>query len=220
MQDLSFSFYDKNRTGQLMSRVTGDLFEITELAHYGPGGPVHLRRHPDGRLLVMLTIRWELALVVFAVVPLFSSSSPCAPRKRMMHASAEVKRRDGRHHRGTEGTISGHAHRQAFCQRGRRDRQFERSIPSSGGPSGGYYRAMAVYHSGDGLAMGLMPVLVIASAATSYACGGGMDYRLSPPFTLYVTTFVTPIRKLSAFVEQFMQGHGLQTVRGAHAGGA
>ena len=50
MQDLSFSFYDKNRTGQLMSRVTGDLFEITELAHHGPEA-VHLLHHHPGGLL-------------------------------------------------------------------------------------------------------------------------------------------------------------------------
>ena len=71
MQDLSFSFYDKNRTGPLMSRVTTDLFEITELAHHGPEDLFISTVTLAGAFLVMLTIRWELALVVFAVVPLF-----------------------------------------------------------------------------------------------------------------------------------------------------
>ena len=71
MQDLSFSFYDKNRTGQLMSRVTGDLFEITELAHHGPEDLFISSITILGAFCVMLTIRWELALIVFAVIPLF-----------------------------------------------------------------------------------------------------------------------------------------------------
>ncbi|MEG2119706.1 MAG: ABC transporter transmembrane domain-containing protein, partial [Pseudoflavonifractor sp.] len=61
MQDLSFSFYDKNRTGQLMSRVTGDLFEITELAHHGPEDLFISCVTIVGAFIIMLTIRWELA---------------------------------------------------------------------------------------------------------------------------------------------------------------
>ena len=83
MQDLSFSFYDKNRTGQLMSRVTGDLFEITELAHHGPEDLFISVVTLTGAFCVMLTIRWELALIVFAVVPLFILFT-VRQRKRMM----------------------------------------------------------------------------------------------------------------------------------------
>lgn len=71
MQDLSFSFYDKNRTGHLMSRVTGDLFEITELAHHGPEDLFISAVTIVGALVVMLTIRWELALILCAIIPLF-----------------------------------------------------------------------------------------------------------------------------------------------------
>ena len=92
MQDLSFSFYDKNRTGQLMSRVTGDLFEITELAHHGPEDLFISVVTLTGAFCVMLTIRWELALIVFAVVPLFILFT-VRQRKRMMEASSEVKRK-------------------------------------------------------------------------------------------------------------------------------
>ena len=90
MQDLSFSFYDKNRTGQLMSRVTGDLFEITELAHHGPEDLFISSITILGAFCVMLTIRWELALIVFAVIPLFILFTTLC-RKRMMRASTEVK---------------------------------------------------------------------------------------------------------------------------------
>ena len=90
MQDLSFSFYDKNRTGQLMSRATNDLFEITELAHHGPEDLFISVVTLAGAFCLMLTIRWELALIVFAVVPLFVLFT-ILQRRRMVRASLEVK---------------------------------------------------------------------------------------------------------------------------------
>lgn len=64
MQDLSFSFYDKNRTGQLMSRVTGDLMEITELAHHGPEDLFISCVTLLGSFAIMFSIQWKLALVI------------------------------------------------------------------------------------------------------------------------------------------------------------
>ena len=71
MQTLSFDFYDQNRTGQLMSRLTTDLFELTELAHHGPEDLLTSILTIIGALIVMFTIRWELAVVVLCVIPVF-----------------------------------------------------------------------------------------------------------------------------------------------------
>ena len=89
MQELGFDFYDRNRTGQLMSRLTSDLFEVTELAHHGPEDLFISSITILGAFCVMLTIRWELALIVFAVIPLFILFTTLC-RKRMMRASTEV----------------------------------------------------------------------------------------------------------------------------------
>ena len=70
MQQLSFSFYDQNRTGALMSRVTNDLFDITELSHHGPENVLICTLTILGALIVMFFIRWELALVLFIILPL------------------------------------------------------------------------------------------------------------------------------------------------------
>ena len=83
--------------------------------------------------------------------------------------------------------------------------KFESSNDQFRSAKRGYYQAMATYHSGMELAMGIMPVLVIA-AGGFLLMRGTMDYIDILTFSLYVTTFITPIRKLSAFVEQFMQG--------------
>ena len=69
MQELGFDFYDRNRTGQLMSRLTTDLFEVTELAHHGPEDLFISAVTIIGAVIVMFTIRWELDLVLFALVP-------------------------------------------------------------------------------------------------------------------------------------------------------
>ena len=71
MQELSYDFYDANRTGQLMSRLTSDLFELTELAHHGPEDLLTSAVTIIGALIVMATIRWELALVVGILIPVF-----------------------------------------------------------------------------------------------------------------------------------------------------
>jgi ABC-type multidrug transport system fused ATPase/permease subunit len=68
VQSLSFSFFDKNRTGKLMSRMTTDLNEITELAHHGPENLLQAGLTLIGALIILLTIRWELALILFAML--------------------------------------------------------------------------------------------------------------------------------------------------------
>ena len=204
MQDLSFSFYDKNRTGPLMSRVTTDLFEITELAHHGPEDLFISTVTLAGAFLVMLTIRWELALVVFAVVPLFLLFT-VLQRRRMMHASAEVKRKMAGINGELESSISGMRTAKAFANEATEIDKFERSNSRFRGAKRGYYRAMAVYQSGLEFCMGVMSVLVIAFGGY-LMMQGRMELIDLTTFFLYIGTFITPIRKLSAFVEQFMQG--------------
>ncbi|MCI5928597.1 MAG: ABC transporter ATP-binding protein/permease [Pseudoflavonifractor capillosus] len=204
MQDLSFSFYDKNRTGQLMSRVTGDLFEITELAHHGPEDLFISSVTLVGAFIIMLTIRWELALIVFAVVPLFALFT-ILQRKRMMRCSTEVKAKLAGINGEVESSISGMRTAKAFANEDAESAKFAAANDQFRTAKRGYYKAMATYQSGLELAMGMMSVLVIAFGGM-LIMQGKMDLADLTAFSLYVTTFITPIRKLSAFVEQFMQG--------------
>ena len=204
MQDLSFSFYDKHRTGQLMSRVTGDLFEITELAHHGPEDLFISTVTLVGAFLVMLSIRWELALVVFSVIPLFLIFTVIT-RRRMMAASTEVKVKLAGINGEVESSISGMRTAKAFANEAAEQEKFRQANDLFRGAKRGYYKAMATYQAGLEFAMGIMSVLVIAFGGF-LIMEGKMDLIDLTTFTLYVTTFITPIRKLSAFVEQFMQG--------------
>ena len=204
MQDLSFSFYDKNRTGQLMSRVTGDLFEITELAHHGPEDLFISSVTILGAFCIMLTVQWKLALVVFAVIPIFILFTALT-RKKMMKASIEVKAKLAGINGEVESSISGMRTAKAFANEQAESDKFNAANDQFRGAKRGYYRTMAFYQSGMEFFMGILSALVIAFGGYLIMVGQ-MDFIDLTTFALYVTTFITPIRKLSAFVEQFMQG--------------
>ena len=204
MQKLSFSFYDKNRTGQLMSRVTGDLFEITELAHHGPEDLFISSVTILGAFCIMLTIQWQLALIVFAVIPLFVLFL-IFQRRRMGQASLEVKKKLAGINGEVESSISGMRTAKAFANEEAESAKFNAANDQFRGAKRGYYRTMAFYQSGMEFFMGILSVVVIAFGGF-FLMKGSMDYIDILTFSLYVTTFITPIRKLSAFVEQFMQG--------------
>ena len=204
MQDLSFSFYDKNRTGQLMSRVTGDLFEITELAHHGPEDLFISSVTILGAFCIMLTVQWRLALVVFAVIPIFILFTALT-RKKMMRASIEVKAKLAGINGEVESSISGMRTAKAFANEQAESANFNAANDQFLGAKRGYYRTMAFYQSGMEFFMGILSALVIACGGYLIMIGQ-MDFIDLTTFALYVTTFITPIRKLSAFVEQFMQG--------------
>ena len=94
MQELGFDFYDKNRTGQMMSRLTTDLFELTELSHHGPEDLLTSTLTIVGALVVMFRIQWKLALVVAVMVPLFLAVI-MVMRRSMSEASKAVKQKTG-----------------------------------------------------------------------------------------------------------------------------
>ena len=204
MQDLSFSFYDKNRTGQLMSRATNDLFEITELAHHGPEDLFISLVTLIGAFCLMCTIQWRLALIVFAVVPVFVIFT-VIQRRRMMRASVQVKQNMAGINGQLESSISGMRTAKAFANEDQENEKFHTSNDQFKGAKRGYYKAMAIYNAGLEFALPVMNVLTIA-AGGYFIMKGQMDYIDLVTFALYISTFLTPVRKLAAFVEQFLNG--------------
>lgn len=204
IQDLSFHFFDQNRTGHLMSRATSDLFDITELAHHGPEDLFISSVTLIGAFSIMLTIRWELAVVVCSVIPLFIVFT-IFQRRRMMNASAKVKQNMAGINGELESALSGMRTAKAFANEETELAKFQSSNRQFRSAKRGYYKAMAIYQSGMEFCMGIMSVLVIAFGGYLIMQGKMTAIDLIT-FSLYVSTFITPIRKLSAFVEQFMQG--------------
>ena len=126
-------------------------------------------------------------------------------RRRMSRVSVGVKGKLAVINGEVESSLSGIRTAQAFANEGEEKRKFEASNDQFRGAKRNYYKAMALYQSGMELCVGIMSVVVIAVGGY-FIMLGEMDYTDLITFSLYVTTFITPIRKLSAFVEQFMQG--------------
>ena len=114
MQSMSFDFYDQNRTGQLMSRLTSDLFELTELAHHGPEDLLTSTLTIIGALIFMARIRWQLALVVALMIPV-CLAVVMAMRRRMANASRASKEKTGHINQEIETSLSGFRTSKAFA---------------------------------------------------------------------------------------------------------
>lgn len=204
IEELSFSFFDKNRTGALMSRITSDLFEVTELAHHGPENLIICTLSLVGSLIVMATIRWELALVLGIVLPLclwFTLSQ----RSSMRRANVEVKRKTADIYSAIESSISGARTAKAFANEQREAEKFDRINELFKGAKVDYYKAMGRYMSGMEFTAGIAQVVVVIVGGILIMLGR-MDYIDLVTFSLYVSTFVSPLRKLAQFSEQYMQG--------------
>lgn len=204
MQTLSFDFYDKNRTGTLMSRLTGDLFEITELAHHGPENIVICALTIVGALVLMFTINWQLTLVIAVLLPLCMwLTLKC--RVRMKNANMEVKRKMGVIYSALENGVSGVRTARAFANEELEKEKFGEANDLYRGAKTNYYRAMGAFMSGMEFTTGIMPVVVIAVGGL-LIMNGRLDYIELITFTLYVSTFINPVRKLAQFAEIYMQG--------------
>ena len=204
LQTLDFSFYDHTRTGSLMSRLTGDLFEITELAHHGPEDLLISVLTVIGALVMMTMIEWKLALVVGILIPIFLVIT-MTQRRRMSAASANVKKKMAVINTDIESSISGMKTSKAFANETVDRARFDSANDQFRTAKGEFYRAMGLFQSSQELFMGIMPAVVIA-AGGFLIMRGEMDYVDLITFTLYVSTFVTPIRKMSQFAEIFATG--------------
>ena len=114
MQTLGYDFYDRNRTGQLMSRLTSDLFEITELAHHGPEDLIISVLTIIGALVVMFSIEWRLALVVCIILPILLVAV-ITRRRKMTAVSKNVKARTAAINAEIESSLSGIRTAKAFA---------------------------------------------------------------------------------------------------------
>ena len=204
MQSLSFSYYDHNRTGVLMSRITSDLFEITELAHHGPENIVICTLTIVGALAVMFAMQWQLALVIPRALPLCAWFT-IKQRIKMKEANIEVKRKTAEIYSAIESSISGIRTAKAFANEDQESDKFDRANEMFRGSKVEYYKSMGLFNSGMEFTTGIVQVVVIAVGGL-LIMREKMNYIDLITFSLYVSTFVSPVRKLTQFAELYMQG--------------
>jgi ATP-binding cassette subfamily B protein len=204
MQELSFSYFDNNRVGQLMSRLTADLFDITELAHHGPEDLFISMVTIVGSLIIMFSIQWRLALVIALMIPMFVAVVwRC--RRSMSEASAKVKQTTAAINADIESGLSGIKTAKAFANESAELQKFDSSNASFKTSKSRFYKAMGRFNAAMEFSMCMLSAAVIA-AGGALIMQGQLNTIDLITFSLYVTAFINPIRKLSNFAELFANG--------------
>ena len=204
IQELSFSFYDKARTGKLMSRLTSDLFDITELAHHGPEDVLISVTTMIGAFIIMMFVEWRLALALLCIVPV-AVFYVVRLRIQMRNASLKVKERVSEINADIESSISGARVAKAFTNEEYEREKFERGNMKFVHAKDGFYHSMALFGSGMEFFIAMFNLVVLA-------LGGYLIYKssLDPillvTFSLYIAAFIQPLKRLAAFTEVYILG--------------
>ena len=204
MQRLGFDFYDSSRTGQLMSRLTSDLFDVTELAHHGPENLLISFVTIGGALVAMFFISWQLALVVAVVLPVFLLIL-MLERGRMMRASAAVKAKTAEINAGIESSLSGIRTARAFANEHLESEKFSAGNRQYVQARGQFYVAMGRFMTAMECLASVLMVAVIG-AGGYFIMRGKMDLVDLITFNLFITAFINPVRKLATLSELMAAG--------------
>lgn len=204
LQRLSFSFYDDNKTGQIMSRIVNDLFDISELAHHGPEEIFISVIKIVGAFLILLTINVKLTLITFAFVPVMAFFGFYYNRKmravfmRNRQKIAEVNAQ-------LEDSIAGVRVVQSFSNEHIEikkfavgNKEFLKTKEDSYGYMGRFFSGISLFQGIIYVAAAIIGVLFIRS--------GDIQPSDMVAYLLYINTFLTPIRTLINFTEQFQRG--------------
>ena len=204
VQELDVSFFDHNRTGQLMSRLTSDLFEITELAHHGPEDLLISTLTILGAIGIMASIEWRLTLVVACILPVFLFAI-MSRRRKMSAASRNEKQKTAAINVGIESSLSGIRTARAFANESAEIGKFNTANEEFKVSKRAFHHEMGVFNATMEFFMTLLSAAVI-TVGGYLIMRGEMNYIDLITFSLYITTFINPVRKLANFSEIFARG--------------
>lgn len=205
LQKLSFSFYDDAKVGQLMSRVTSDLFDITELLHHGPENIILSLLKIAGALIILLNINGWLALAAFIVLP-FMFWFALVLNKRMRAAFKSNRVKIAAINEQIEDNLSGIRVVKSFANEDIENEKFKIGNDGFLAAKKNSYHFMGIFQSGVGVFSTLIQVNVIIAGAILIAYSK-INISDLITFLLYINVFTDPIRTLVDFTEQFQNGY-------------
>lgn len=203
-QKLSFSFYDEQKTGQLMSRLTNDLFSLTELYHHGPEDIVISFIKFFGAFVILATINLKLTLIVFAFIPIMGAFIYYYNRK-MKKAFKRNKQRVGDINARIEDNLSGIRVVKSF---GNEDYEIEKFYNENSryvSSKKNSYFYMGKFHSGLGAFTSMVTVAAVFFGAI-FITKDSLDTADLIAFLLYINNLIDPVKKFINFTEQFQDG--------------
>ena len=204
LQKLSFKYYDKTRTGHIMSRMVNDLNEMTELAHHGPEDLFLSVLMLIGSFIMMMLIQWKLALSVYLIVP-FLIWFAITQRSKMSNGFKEVKKKMAGVNATLESSISGIRVAKSFANEDYEIRKFDEGNMLFRTSKNNAFRYMATFMCGMTFLTNMLNLIVLGFGGY-LIYKGEMNYADIIAFFLYVNSFLIPIRKLTQFVQQFESG--------------
>ncbi len=204
-QKLSFSFYDNQKVGQLLSRITSDLFDISELLHHGPEDVVISLIKFVGSFIILCSINSVLTLVTFAFVPLIFVYAFVLNRK-MKRAFKQNRARIADINSQIEDSLSGIRAVKSFSNESVEMKKFHSGNDRFVESKRTSYWYMGLYHSGLG-AMTTLVTIVVLVVGACLITGARMEVTDLVTFLLYINNFTEPVKKLINFTEQFQNGY-------------
>ncbi len=203
-QRLSFNFFDDQKVGQLMSRVTNDLFEIAELFHHGPEDIVISIIKFIGSFIILASINIKLTLVAFAIIP-FMFAYAYFFNKKMKAAFKRNRAKIADINATIEDNLSGIRVVKSFANEDAEMEKFRNGNSRFVETKKSSYLYMGGFHSGLGAFMTLINIVVIVAGAV-FITKGIVDVTVLITFLLYVNNFTEPVKKLINFTETFQNG--------------
>ena len=205
MQKLSFSFYDDAKVGQLMSRITSDLFDITELLHHGPENIILSILKITGAFIILIHINGWLALAAFIVLPFMFAFAFLLNRK-MKAAFRKNREKIAEINGQIEDNLSGIRVVKSFANEEAEEKKFK--VGNDGFPAAkkNSYKYMGSFQAGVGVFTTLIQVNVILAGSVLIA-NHMLNVSDLVTFLLYISVFTEPIKTLVDFTEQFQNGY-------------
>ncbi len=203
-QELSYNFFDNEKTGQLMSRVTNDLFDITELLHHGPEDLVISMIKFIGAFIILCSVNVYLTLAVFVVIAIMFIFGYFV-RGKMKTAFRSNREKIAEVNARIEDNLSGIRVVKSFANESEEMEKFREGNNRFLQTKRNSYQAMANYHSGLNFFLAIMNVVVIAGGGLLIA-NSVIDVGDLVTFLLYINILVDPVKKLINFTEQFENG--------------
>ncbi len=204
LQTLPLSYFDRNKTGTIMSRIINDLMDVSELAHHGPEDLFLSALMLVGAFVMMARISLSLTLILYAFIPLLVYFS--AKKRRKMSAAFTLSRQViGEVNANLENSVSGIRVSKAFGSSDEEIERFEEGNRDYVEARRQSYKAMAEFHSGNGFITDFLMVLMYLAGGL-YCYYGRINIADFTAFVLYISSFTAPIKRLIGFVEQYQNG--------------
>ena len=204
LEKLPFSFYDNHETGKIMSRMTNDLMDISELAHHGPENLLISSVSIICSFVYLCTIEWRLTLIIFACVP-FLLLIALTLRKKMRDAFMRSRQSVAEINASLESSISGIRVTKAFTNAEKEKEKFEEGNEAFVNSRKDAYKAMGQFHSATSFITDVFNVVILIAGGL-FMYNGYITFADYTAFFLAVNLFISPVMTLINFMEQYQSG--------------